>query len=190
MISQSQSNIVFVQKFDRKDLLVTKKTGEICSDFIYIAKKHTQSKELPMKIISIILSIAAFATLNTYAEQSPIPQEKLQTYKDAALVAINAMSLTCKVKSGSYSYDFSTSINTANSAYIETSDHQPLLVFSTMNADLTQKTIISISTFADYKSIIYMSGEIFNRGKVNLGDLKNPEIVDGYVSTGSFAECN
>lgn len=130
-----------------------------------------------MKKLLAIMSLSLITSFNVFAAKSSIPENQISAYKKAVVLAIRNSSFECTVESGSFEGNFGTMINSATSAEIDSDGVQPLLIFKSSSDDNT-KQIISLTTSADYKTILTLRGENLEKvtKEVNSGDLRNPSI--------------
>jgi hypothetical protein len=132
----------------------------------------------------IFISISVFG--------SPVPTEKLDSYKEAVSIALDKVPLTCKLspEGATWSRDgFSDQafvkelVLQATSADLDTTGMQPILTFSYNT--LVEVQTIAITTSEDYQSIVKIdfSQYTVSNKQVNLGTLIDPNIVTQEVKS-------
>lgn len=136
-----------------------------------------------MKKVFVLVSLAITWTLSAHAALTPIPKEKLENYKNAVVVVMrNNPGYTCEVLSGSVAGGVDTMVLESTSGELDASGAQPILVFKSIQDK--EKTEVRVTTSADYKAVLAMEVEKYAWGQVLKGDLRNPKVESGFVSTG------
>lgn len=124
-----------------------------------------------------VLSVKTFAT--------PIPQDKLASYKAAVKLAVSQRPLSCQLwPSNTWTWGAGTvedSLETMTAGEISSNGSQPLLIFSyKRNGDFSETYIkYKVTTSNDFKSVFEITAEQSSCAlkEINLGDLQNPNIV-------------
>lgn len=138
--------------------------------------------------------VAAFLSSTAFAEYKSIPQNQLETYKTAVVLAGQKSSLNNCHESGTNGLaerSLAAYVQKANSGKIDLDGNQPILIFecNSVNGRANTKALATIITSRDYKSVTSIKVEELRLSDVNIGDLLNPHIVKDYVVTSS-GECN
>lgn len=123
-----------------------------------------------------IVGIAFQVKAETYTNG---PQ--LESLKSGVLIAMGEKTI-CTFPLLAAGYNVDVLIQHANEVEL-TEGPQPLITFLTVttntgNVDMT-KTVVTTSS--DFKNIVKIEVIGFRKGKINLGDLKNPNISEGYI---------
>jgi len=130
--------------------------------------------------------LLALSLVSTLAFATPVPQNQLKSYKDAFGEAESNSAFSCKVTSGSDDISIPVIVDQAMSAEVDASGGQPALTFTALSADSSFKSVVEVTTSADFKSIVSISGATYVLGNINLGTLVKPEIVSGYILRSSL----
>lgn len=131
--------------------------------------------------LGVILSSSAWAS---YQE---IPQDRLESYKKATVLAGQKSGLSkCNVSGYLEHNDVQYYITMATSGRIDSSGSQPILLFEQQASG--KKYLATIISTSDYKLLVSVKVEEFIWSDINRGDLQNPQIEKGFVLSGS-GEC-
>lgn len=139
--------------------------------------------------LSILRSIFLGLILSSsaWAGYQGIPQDRLESYKKATVLAGQKSSLAHCTVSGSLEHnDVQDYITMATSGRIDSSGSQPILIFE-HEASGKKYLAIVIST-SDYKLLVSVKVEEFIWSDVNTGDLQNPRIEKEFVLN-AYGEC-
>lgn len=126
-----------------------------------------------MKTIATIL---AFALAGINASAAQIAPKDIDTYKNAIYIALHP-GLNCHATVGDMFIDITTMMDKANQAELDESGDQPTITLSVLDG-ATLKSKLKFTTSADAKDIIKIEASVYQATKENLGDLKNPRIVE------------
>lgn len=135
---------------------------------------------------SIIALLVVTVTGSTvFAAPQPIPTERLKDYKMAVLIAIRQSKIECIVTKGSPSASVVSRLDRAQSGTVNLEGTQPLLELTSEEAG--ERSVVTVTTSSDFKTIVSLKVEDFHKDKVNVGDLLNPSIADGYQCVAAFS---
>lgn len=131
-----------------------------------------------MKNQIAILALIAVVASNAFA--MPIPKEKLASYQEAVKLALDEKPLECSMAPG-FGWANGTlgdTIKNTTSGVLDSNGAQPLLIFS--YNDGSTKFDYQVTTSSDYKLVLSVTfrQETSTKGKINIGDLDNPKIID------------
>lgn len=144
-----------------------------------------------MKTIALFSTLVAVISSNAFADYNLIPQEKLELYKTAILIAGQKSHLYNCSESGNFAERFLASyIKKADAGKISLDSKQPILIFenSSVEGRPNTKAIVTVVSSADYNNVVSVQVQELQLSDVNVGDLRNPQIVKRYIVTSS-AEC-
>ncbi|MCB0369187.1 MAG: hypothetical protein KDD45_06950 [Bdellovibrionales bacterium] len=140
--------------------------------------------------LSILSSIFLGLILNSsaWAGYQEIPQDRLESYKVATILAGQKSSFThCAVSGYLEHNDVQDYITIATSGRIDSSGSQPILIFEYETSG--KKYLATVSSTSDYKLLVSIKVEEFIWSDVNTGDLQNPRIEKGFTLN-AYGECN
>lgn len=129
--------------------------------------------------ISLLVSSSAFAETVVIKGHDPLFLQYIESTTTALQTSRKDLCKFGKNENGSSYHDVAHILR--YSTVIRVSDGtQPLLVFDTRNAPhaYTNRALVLVTTTPDYKKVLSVEVRSYNRVRVNVGDLKNPKMVD------------
>jgi hypothetical protein len=129
--------------------------------------------------LSLLLILSLLFGPCGYTAPRPLPDEKLEAYKLAVILALRDSSFNCSGTGTTLrEYEFEGLIIGAAGFEVKTNGQQPMLVFRSSNKSQNQY-FVYVTTSADNKTILKMQAQTYVQvGKYkNTGDLKNPVIT-------------
>jgi hypothetical protein len=121
------------------------------------------------------------------AKASPVAllPEQLDVFKTAVSIPVSQASYDCKSLSGYIlPSDIQVAVDGATEGSVDTDGVQPIIIFVYIFD--SSKWVVRITSSPDFRSVSGVNLEMFDQQQVNSGDLKNPAIEFGYISSGQL----
>ncbi len=138
-----------------------------------------------MKFLVLLGSFLWLASVKA----SPVAMlpEQLETFKTAVSIPVSQASYVCQ---NIFGYilpsDIQVAVDGATEGSVDTDGGQPIISFVYIFD--SSKWIIRFTSSPDYRSVTQLTLEMFDQQQVNKGDIKDPSLEMGYVSSG-FMSC-